>query len=247
MASFNINNDSAIELAAKLERVHRSALPSAVRNTLNNAAFETKKNIPLVASEKFITRQKTFFKRFSTVDKAKGFDVNRMIATAGIDGSKNLQLAINLESQEFGGKVLGNKLIPHDHSRTSRSQAKRVSSRNYLNKVNVHRANRAYRSHKGTRNSKFVAAIMSTAKSGKRHMMLSSSNKGMVYEVSSISQNRRNRKVNFKIKKLYSVRRNRTHNVRATGFVQKSANLASKKLDLFFVNNAEFQIKKHLK
>ncbi|AGH07778.1 hypothetical protein CEPG_00030 [Cellulophaga phage phiSM] len=61
MATFNINNKEVISLTAKLERLNKSALPSAVRNTLNRAAFETKKNIPLVAASVFTTRQKSFF------------------------------------------------------------------------------------------------------------------------------------------------------------------------------------------
>ncbi len=39
----DVNTDSAIQLTAKLERLHRSSFPSAVRNTLNDAAFDMKK------------------------------------------------------------------------------------------------------------------------------------------------------------------------------------------------------------
>lgn len=247
MPVFDVNNDEVINLTAKLERLHRSAFPSAVRNTLNRAAFETKKNVPKVAATKFTTRQKTFFKRFSTVDKASGFNVNNMVATVGIDSRQNRELAENLASQEFGEMVKGKKLIPHDDARVSKSQSKRVSSRNYLNKVKVHDATRAFKGHRGTRNSKFVAAVMSTAKSGKRHMYLKSGNKGMVYEVTSVSRNIKSKKLNFKIKKLYSVRSNKTHSVKATGFMLKSAKLASKDMNKYFKENAEFQFKKHLK
>lgn len=244
---FDVNNDAAIELTAKLERLSRSAFPSAVRNTLNNAAFETKKNVPKVAANKFVTRQKSFFRKMSLVDKAKGFEVESMVATTGINKSINPALAKNLESQEVGGTIRGRKLIPHDHSRTSKNNARKVSSRNHINKIKAHNASKAFRAHRGTRGSKFVAAVMSTAKAGKRHMMLKSGSTGMVYEVNAISQNRRTRKVNFKIKKLYNVRNTKTHRVSAKGFMKKSAETASKNMNKNFKNNAEFQFKKILK
>ena len=247
MPTFNVNNSESIILTAKLEKLHKSAFPSAVRNTLNNAAFETKKNVPIIAAQKFITRQKTFFKRFTVVDKADGFNVNKMKSTVGIDSRQNRELAQNLESQEFGGMVKGKKLIPHDDARVGKSQSKRVSSKNYLPKVKIHNATKAYKAHRGTRNSKFVAAIMSTAKSGKKHMSLSTSGNGIVYEVTAISKNIKSKKINFKIKKLYTVRSTRTHSVKASGFMKKSSNLAAKEIDVFFKKNAEFQFNKHLK
>ncbi len=246
MPVFDVNNDEVIGLTAKLERLHRSAFPSAVRNTLNRAAFETKKNVPNVTQEKFIIRQRGFFRRFTIVDKASGFSVNNMVATVGIDSRQNKELSENLESQEFGGMVKGKKLIPHDHARVGKSQSKRVSSKNYLNKVKVHDATRAFKAHRGTRNSKFVAAIMSTAKSGKKHMLLRSGQRGMVYEVNAVSRNIKTKRLNFRIKKLYSVRNTKSHNVKAQGFMFKSATLASKDMNKYFKENAEFQFKKHL-
>ena len=43
MAIFDVNNKEVIKFTAKLERLHRSSFPSAVRNTLNEAAFNMKK------------------------------------------------------------------------------------------------------------------------------------------------------------------------------------------------------------
>lgn len=247
MIVFDVNKTEVINLSAKLERLHRSAFPSAIRNTLNNAAFDTKKHLPNVAKTRFITRQKTFFKRFSTVEKAAGFDVNKMKSVVGIDSRQNKELALNLVSQEFGGMVKGKKLIPHDDARVSNSQSKRVRSKNYLNKVRVHDGTRAFKRHRGTRNSKFVAAVMSTAKRGKKYMMLRSGSKGMVYELTSVSTNVRSRKIRFKLKKLYSVRSNKTHTVRGQGFMKESANIATKQIDRNFKKNAEFQFHKALK
>lgn len=247
MAVLNVNNDEVIALTSKLERLHKSAFPSAVRNTLNNAAFETKKNIPLVARTKFTTRQRTFFKRMSVVDKAQGFNIDNMVATVGIDSSKNPVLAENLESQEYGGMVKAKKLIPHDDARVSKSQNKRVSAKNNLNKVRAHDATPAFRRHRGTRRSKFVASVMSTAKSGKSHMLLKTTTRGTIYEVKNVSSNRKTGGLKFKIKKLYSIREKRNHTVKGQFFVNKSASMASKRIEEFYIDNAEFQFKKALR
>lgn len=245
--TFDVNNDAVIALSANLERLNRSAFPSAVRNTLNRTAFEAKKNIPEVASKKFITRQKTFFKRFSIVDKAQGFDVNKMVSTVGIDSRQNQVVAENLVSQEFGGIVSGKKLIPHDDARTSKNNAKRVRSKNHLNRVNVHNATRAFKGHRGSKRSRFVSAVMSTAKSGKKFMLIHSGTTGMIYELSGLSQNRRTKKLKFKAKKVYSVRSNKTHSVKGQHFMLRSATLASRDMNKYFIENAEFQFIKELK
>jgi hypothetical protein len=245
MAILNVNDSEMIGLTAKLERLNKSAFPNAVRNTLNKAGFETKKQIPKSAEKVFTTRDKTFFKRFSIVNKAKGFDVNKMIATVGINANLNHELAENLEAQEFGGLVRAKKLIPHDKARVSGSQSKRIAAQNKMPKVQIHNATTAFKAHKGTRKSKFIAAVMSTAKSGKKHMMLKTGTIGMVYEVTSINKGRE--KVSFKIKKLYAVRDKKNHQVRGRHFMLDAATVASKDMEKYYIENAQYQFDKELK
>lgn len=247
MPVLDINSEKNIKYTAKLERLHRSALPSAIRNTLNNAAFETKKILPRIADEKFIIRQAAFFRRFSIVEKANGFNIERMKSTVGINSSTDREIANNLVSQEFGGMVRAKKLIPHDDSRVSKSNNKRVRKDNRLNKVNVHNGTGAFKRHRGTRKSKFIAAVMGTAKSGKGYMMLRNGSKGMIYKISNVSQNRRNGKIKFKATKLYSVRSKKTHQVKGRFFMRDSAMTQIKKIPKYFKNNAEFQFRKDLK
>lgn len=241
MGVIDVNNDAVIGLTAKLESLHRSAFPSAVRNTLNNAAFETKKLVPKVASQKFITRNKSFFKAFTVVDKAVGFNINNMKSTTGIDSSKGSRIADGLVAQENGGNVKSGKLIAHDDARVSKSKSKKVSGRNKHNKVNYHDATSAFKAHRGTRKSKFVAAVHSASKSGKNHMMLKTGSRGMVYQISGVKGSK------FKVKKLYSVRNTKKSRVQGVGFMKKSGQLASKKIHQFYKDNAEFQFKKALR
>jgi hypothetical protein len=247
MPTLDVNTNAVIELTAKLEKLHKSAFPSAVRNTLNRAAFETMKEIPNQASKTFTTRQKTFFKRMSIVERANGFNVKTMASMVGIDASKDQRLADNLAAQETGGTVNGRKITPHDDARTSRSFKKPVSRKNYVTKVKAHDATRAFKSHKGSRKTKFIAAVMSTAMSGKGHMMLMTGNRGLIYEVKSVRQNIKNRKVQFKIKKLYNVRKTDKHTVQSNQFIKKSVFLSTKQIPEYYKESAEFQFKKHIK
>lgn len=146
----DVNTDASIQLTAKLEKLNRSAFPSAVRNTLNETAFNTKKLVPKNAKDKFTIRQSNLFTRFVLVDKASGFNVNTMVSKVGIDANTKNKLAEGLEKQETGGVITGRKLLAHDKARISSSPNKKVKQSNYLNKVsNV--------SRKGNRNkSKYV-------------------------------------------------------------------------------------------
>lgn len=240
-----IDADELIRYTVKLEKFNKSALPSAVRNTLNNAAFETKNEIPIQGSKRFITRNKGFLRAFSTVDKASGFNLNSMVATTGIDAKKGERVAQGLVAQEFGGAVNTSRLVPHDDARTSKSHQKRLRKKNWLKKVNAHNATPAMRAHKGSRNSKFVAAVMSTAKRGKKYMILESQGRGMLYEIKSLKSSRSTGKLNFKLEKLFSLKRSSEANVSGKGFIMASKNNAMKKLPEFYKKNAEFQLNKH--
>ena len=130
----DVNTGSAIQLTAKLEKLHKSAFPNAVRNTLNDVAFETKKLIPKKAEGNFTIRQKNLFKRMSLVEKAQGWNVNGMVSKVGLDGSKG-SLSDGLEKQETGGNLKGRKLIAHRMGRVSNSSAKKVKSKNQFKNI----------------------------------------------------------------------------------------------------------------
>lgn len=130
----DVNTDSAIQLTAKLEKLHKSAFPSAVRNTLNDVAFETKKLIPKKAEGNFTIRQKNLFKRMSLVQKAQGWNVNGMSSKVGLDGSKG-SLSDGLEKQETGGNLQGRKLTPHNMGRISGNYAKKLKVKNQFSKI----------------------------------------------------------------------------------------------------------------
>ena len=242
-----LDADSVIKLTVTLEKLHKSALPSAVRNTLNNAAFETKKEIPIQGAKRFITRNKGFLKGYSEVQKAKGFKIDSMSSIAGITTKKNAKIARQMETQEFGGNLQTGRLVPHDDARRSKSKAKMLKTNNHLNKVEAHNAGRAFKSHSGTRNSKFVAAVMSTAASGKKYMLLGSTGKGTLYEVKNVKRSTNTKGPRFTLNKLFIQKKSKTKNVNGRGFIRAAKTEASKKINIFYKKNAEYQLKKHWK
>lgn len=246
MAKFDVNTDAAIELTAKLGRLHKSAFPVAVRGTLNDAAFETKKNVPKVAASKFTTRQKSFFRAFSTVDKAKGFDLRRMVATTGINAAKGSEVAEGLEKQEFGGVIKGRKLVPMDTARTSNSYGKKIRKKNQFR--NLGKTVRIRKGgNKGTRKSRLVARVMVAKRLGASHMITNRGGKGTLFEISGVSQNIKTRKLKFKLTPLYRYRDSRVSRVERTPFMQPSAKLASQKMLKFYEKQADRQFKRLLK
>ena len=71
MVKIDVNTDSLIKLTAKLENLSRSALPVAVRGTLNNAAFDVKQRTLTKSAEKNFPhlKQKRFFLKLFQVLK----------------------------------------------------------------------------------------------------------------------------------------------------------------------------------
>lgn len=214
----NVNTDATIQLTAKLEKLSKSAFPSAVRNTLNETAFKTKSLVPKKASQNFTIRQNNLFKRFVLVDKANGFDVNNMKSTVGIDSTTKSKLAEGLEKQEKGGIIQGSKLIAHDKARISTSNKKKVRTVNYKSRVtNV--------SKKGNR-----------AKGSKYVMIRKSGSKGTIFETK-----------NGKLNPLYNIRNTDKTRVKSRPFMMPSARLASSQMDKIYQKQAQYQFQKALK
>lgn len=134
--SFNINDHDLIEYTRKLDKLHRSALPVTIRQTLNDVAFEAKKiDIPNEFNDEFIVRRPTFIKSHSFANKsANTFNINEMESSAGIIKGKSLA-GDQLKKQEEGGFII-NRAIPTLETRGNdrrRRQQARYYYRKYKN------------------------------------------------------------------------------------------------------------------
>lgn len=131
-----IDSNAMKEYEKKLNDLHRSAFPNAIRSTLNDAAFEMKKDkLHTSAAKNFKhTRSKSFFKKFSGVKKATGWNINSMYSEIGLldMGVKTAKTAIdNMHMHEKGGSINEGATYLRD-SRTSKSFGKLVRKQNYF-------------------------------------------------------------------------------------------------------------------
>lgn len=129
-----IDSSACVVHAYKLTQISRSALPIAVRQTLNRAALDVKLGVSDNNVNPFIHRRQTFFKASSHVDFAKGFDVNTMRSACGFTPNPN-HITTNdhsvqdLEQQEHGGAIGGKSFIPLSFARNSKSYKKMVQGK----------------------------------------------------------------------------------------------------------------------
>lgn len=221
---FDIDNKSFRSFTERLENMHRSALPNAIRGTLNGLALDLKKNeMPRSAEKAFVNREKNFFKANSTVDFAKGFDIDRMESATGFRGKS--QAIEDLNQQERGGKITGRSFIATNLSRTSKSYTKKVSKKNQLGRISNIVTTSA--------SNPLPKAVHKSGVGG--HVL----HKGMLFSIESINKRK------FKLKAIYSYRKGRSVRVGATHFMEKATEKTIKKAPHIFGKEAERQFERH--
>lgn len=234
----NINDDANVVLTDKLERLHRSALPVAIRQTLDNAAFDVKeRTLPKISKLLFVNRTKTFFKSNSKVNKANGFNIKTMHSEVGmfenrLKGGDNHAVK-DLEKQERGGSIGGKSFIPMKSARVSRSNKKNVRKINRISTINnIVNTKKVKGKNSG---QKFMVAVN---KAGVNGYIL---HKDILYRVDRISKSR---KYKFKLTPLYSHKKSRSVSVKSTGFMKKASDITRKLMPKFYNENAKKQLKK---
>lgn len=244
MATFNVNTDACVTLSDRLEQLNRSAFPVAVRQTLNQAAFDVKFNtLPKSASDNFIRRSPNFFKTFSAVNKATGFDINSMEAEVGMTdrGKPTARTAVkNMEEQESGGEIKGG--ANYMSAARGGNNSRKVTTANRFDK---NKLVRGQFSRSGTSKSRFVAAAFVAMKQHKNISIKSSSGRFLM-SVSSI-QRLKSGAVKIRSKLLIKDRSGQPVMIKATHFGQEAAEMTMDKMDSFYKIEAEKQFAKVLK
>ena len=243
----DVNTDASIVLTAKLEKLHRSAFPSAVRNTLNDLAFDMKrKEIPTSFKSNFKSKKGTlsFVRKLIQVEKANGFDVKNMKSIVGFLNPSNTidkRFVEGLEKQELGG-IIDDGLRYLKSARGDKINGK-VRRENFYDKTKVISG----RSRgKGTRKSKFVARAYRAMKENKP-MFMNSMKGNFLVRVKSVSSSLSSRKLDFDFEFIAMDRNVKKTNLKSTNFVNEARIKEQKKTDEFYKKQAEFQFKKYLK
>ena len=227
------------EHARRLQQIGRSALPVAVRQTLNSAAFDVKqRTMPGETADTFIQRKPNFFKANSKVEQAKGFDIGQMKATVGFvpPGGKN-QAVNDLEQQEHGGQIEGRSFIPTDAARTGGSNRRMVKANarlkglKFVNPRNVGGKNKRQR---------FIKSVVHAGKGGLVLGQLGS--RQVIWRVNSLT---RTADGNFKLTPLYTYKKGRAAKIdNATHFMRTASTRSAGQLNNNFLYHAQKQIDK---
>jgi hypothetical protein len=237
----NINTDATVAFTNKLEKMHKSALPSAVRGALNMAVNDVKTNtMPATAGKAFTNRQPNFFKANSKFENASGFNIASMKASVGFveTGLKGNNYSVKeLEDQEYGGTIHNKSFIPKIFARKGGARNGLVKPSNRLSGItNIIKA----KNSKGKNDrEKFVIASVVAGKGG---FVLY---KDILWRIDSLAKS--NIKKRFAIVKrtpLYSFRKGRNVKVQQTGFMRKASLESASKLEDFYIKEAERQFQK---
>lgn len=267
MPNININADATVVYAAKLESMSRSALPIAVRRTLNSAVLDVKSNTMIAQSDKaFKKRKPSFFRATSAAEMAQGLDISSMRGVVGFvapTGVKESGYATkDLEEQEEGGSIDKRAFIATNAGRTAAGNV-RDNLRMSVVKHHIIDADKMVGGmtrgiHGGVGRGqswsmqddaqKFVAAAVKVGFGGNgagglvigtdRHR---NGSRG-VYMILGIKRVGRDMKV--KSKEVYTVRGGRQAHVKPTHFMNHACVLTAKKMEYMFIKHAQTAINK---
>ena len=231
---FNVNTDAAIILTAKLERMHKSAMPSAIRSTLNDAAFAMKqKEILDSAKSNMNVRNPSFFKRFTGVKRANGFNVGSMYSEVGFQdrGQNSARKAINkgMESNEFGGQDNDGGMYI-GKTRTAKGLVKRNAR---FDKAKVLKS----------KSKSNVARMYASAKS-KKQVFINTSKGRFLVQVKKFERGASGSGPDIKLDFLMRHRKQYVAKAKATHFNKEAALKTQKQMDNFYKKNAEYQFNK---
>lgn len=244
----DINNKEVKLFTNKLREMHRSALPLAVRGTLNDLAFDVKqKTLPQNFKKQFVIRNKSFLKSQSGVQKADGWDINKMQSEVGIKpNSRGSEAAKELKLQEFGG----NKLKPLVYMRQARgnSNKRMVKASNYYNQFKKVRGEPTVGRYKKpgygrrSRKSNFIASAIIAHRLGQ--LLIWDSKSGQtVFLIENIYLGAGNI-VKVKAKSIADFEDKRVLNLKSRPFLLPASNMSQSKIEYFFVKNAKKRFEK---
>jgi len=238
----NINSKEVIRFTNRLEKMHRSALPLAVRGTLNRAAFYTKQSsMPASAEKHFKKRKPNFFKANSRVKMATGYDVSRMQSIVGFISSNlshNHYAVTELEEQEFGGDISHRTFVPLDGARKG-GNATPVRPGNRLAKIkNI--VNMA----KGTQGSDAAKFTVAAQIAGRGGYVVGGMGSQILYRIKNIIK--RGDKTIIRKTPLYSFEEGRSVGIEAQGFMLEATKRSASKMMSMYKLEARRQIRRLL-
>lgn len=240
----DINSKEVVNFALKLERMSKSALPVAVRQTLNSAAFDVKqKTMPAAAKGAFIERKPNFFKANSKASQASGFNVNSMVATVGFIPFSGTNKAVDdLEQQEHGGDIKGRSFIGIADARVSKSTSRQIRANARISDLKK----RIVNANRGNGRSAKEKYIRSAIHAGPGGIILGNklSQKGtrFLYRIKSLKKVKGRTIVKTDL--LYAYQKNKAVKPKATHFMEQASLKSAGIMQRKFIEHAQRAINK---
>lgn len=250
---FDVNTQAVIKFSKKLDLISKNALPRAVRNTLNDMAFDVKKRTIIEEFDKsFTVRNKTFPRRFSRVKPADMGRISNMRATVGMtdQGRRGMteQAGEDMRQQQVGGRIGGRAMIAQDTARDGGQNSNRVSPRNRLKKVRQKIVADTKLARTNKPKQRFIqTAIYAVSRFGSGAVIKHTREDGktFLYRIQRGGNDIKTRRFNLKVTPLYSVQRGRAVNIRQpVRFTQRAALRSQKRANQIFIRHARERIRR---
>lgn len=247
----NINTDATVVMTNNLEKLHRSAFPNAVRETLNRAALDVKKDTLLKSADKnFIKREPNFFKANSRVEFARGYNVNSMAATVGMV-EKNLKGEHNnsvkdLEQQEEGGNIGGRSFLPLYKARVGNNPNKKVKANLRISDIRKSWNSRVVDVRKQNAKNKKEAFVKAAIKAGAGGFVFSDTYFGsrILFRIDSVFSSLKGRKTIIRKTGIYSAVKGFKAKVKNTHFMKNAALESGSKIERFYNEEGQKQVER---
>jgi hypothetical protein len=233
---FSIDTSATVKWTNKLEQIHRSALPIAARSAINDTIFDVKtRTMPQETQSDFTIRQKNFFIANSKFIKAEGFELKSMKGQIGFYENKLKNQATNfaikdLEQQEHGGVIHSKTFIAMPGARIGGKGNVRANAR--LKTIRERGIVDVTKSQGKTDAAKFYSSIKHAGVGG---FILA---KNILWRVNSVG-------AFAKLTPLYSESKGRSIHVNPTNFMKNASNRSHKKMEGFYIKQAQKQLLKY--
>ena len=235
--SFDVNTAGIIHLTDRLERLNRSAFPSAVRATLSDSAFAMKqKNILESAKRNMKVKAPNFFKANTGVERARfNRNIEAMSATSGFVNKRGVKAnkAVNygMEANEVGDT---------DNTGMMYKKATR-SGRGLVRRNKYYDRGKLTKNRSKKKGNAYVQSAFASLNDKKPVMVNTKSGRAMIM-VKSITNSQG--KLRIKSDLLMLDRTVKKAKAKATHFNREAAQKTQKQMEGFYQKNADYQFGK---
>lgn len=224
--------DKLIDFSHTLSKIHKSALPNAIRFSLNDSAKNVKfETLAKHANKQFDVKKPSFFRVFSKYTQANGWNINNMKATVGMIKSPDPKsvASTKIAQQQIAGTITDRAYIPAERQRN----AKGLLTATYRKLRNI-------KPITASKEDYFEKVI--EAKKTKKPLLIRKNNKGILVKIKAIKKKQANPIITESIA---SYEKGRSVKLkRKRPFMNNAAIESGKKIDQYFAKNAKKQIER---